>query len=138
MGIGRFLWRATGIGHRVDTVKNIIDERSIVNGVKRTIKEDICEDNPITSTIYNTGKYDGKIDGYNEAAREYESKLLEQADLFLKQKSKFENERDAYEQLLNDYEIAIDELERNLNRTKAENLMLQKLLLKERQLKNLA
>lgn len=138
MGIGRFLWRATGVGHRVDTVKNIINERSIVNGVKRTIKEDICEDNPITSTIYNTGKYDGKIDGYNEAAQEYESKLLEQADLFLKQKSKFENERDAYEQLLNDYEIAIDELERNLNRTKAENLMLQKLLLKERQLKNLA
>ena len=40
MGLGRFLWRATGIGHRIDTVKNIVEEGSIVKGVKKTIKED--------------------------------------------------------------------------------------------------
>lgn len=137
MGFGRFLWRATGIGHRIDTIKNIIDEGSITKGVKRTIKEDFCEDNPLTSSVYNVGKYDGEIDGYNQASREYESKLLEQADLFIKQKTKLENEMDAYEQLLNDYEVAISELENNLERTEAENQLLQALLLKERLLKKL-
>ena len=137
MGFGRFLWRATGIGHRIDTIKNIIDEESIVKGVKRTIKEDFCEDNPVTSSIYNVGKYDGKIDGYKEASREYETKLLEQADLFLAQKTKLENEMDAYEELLNDYEVAISELENILERTEAENQLLQALLLKERLLKKL-
>lgn len=60
MGLGRFLWRATGIGHRIDTVKNIVEEGSIVEGVKKTIKEDFCEDNPVTAHIYNVGKFDGK------------------------------------------------------------------------------
>lgn len=83
------------------------------------------------------GKYDGQIDGYNQASKEYESKLLEQADLFIQQKTKLENEMDAYEQLLNDYEVAISELENNLERTETENQLLQALLLKERLLKKL-
>lgn len=80
MGLGRFLWRATGIGHRIETVKNILDEGSIVKGVKKTVKEDFCEDNPVTAHIYDVGKFDGKKDGYAQASEEYKAKLLEQAD----------------------------------------------------------
>ena len=40
--------------------KNIKEERSIKNGIKRTIKEDVCEDHPITSRIYKKGVEDGK------------------------------------------------------------------------------
>ncbi len=137
MGLGRFLWRATGIGHRIDTVKNIVQEGSIVKGVKKTIKEDFCEDNPVTAHIYNVGKFDGKKDGYVQASKEYEAKLLEQADLFLKQTKDFQKERDAYEELLKEYEVAIAELEEKANRTEQENQLLQLLLLKERQLKKL-
>ena len=111
MGLKRFLWRLTGIGHRIDTVKNIVKERDFVKGVKKTLREDFCEDNPITSRIYDAGKLDGKKDGYAQASKEYEAKLLEQADLFLNQAIDFQKERDAYEDLLNEYEAAIVELE---------------------------
>lgn len=137
MGLGRFLWRTTGIGRSIDTVKNIVEEGSIVEGVKKTIKEDYCEDNPVTSHIYNVGKYDGKKDGYVQASKEYESKLIEQADLFLKQTKDFQKEKAAYEELLKEYEFAITELEEKVNRTEQENHLLQVLLLKERQLKKL-
>ena len=137
MGLGRFLWRATGIGHRIDTVKNIVEEGSIVKGVKKTIKEDFCEDNPVTAHVYNVGKFDGKKDGYAQASKEYEVKLLEQADLFLKQIKDFQKEKDTYEELLIEYEVAIAELEEKANRTEQENQLLQSLLLKERQLKKL-
>lgn len=137
MGLGRLFWRATGIGHRIDTVKNIIDEGSIVKGVKKTVKEDFCEDNPVTAHIYNVGKFDGKKDGYAQASEEYEAKLLEQADLFLKQIKDFKKEKEAYEELLKEYEVAIAEIEEKANRTEQENQLLQLLLLKERQLKKL-
>ena len=87
--------------------------------------------------IYNVGKFDGKKDGYVQASKEYEAKLLEQADLFLKQTKDFQKERDAYEELLKEYEVAIAELEEKANRTEQENQLLQLLLLKERQLKKL-
>jgi len=57
----------------------MVDEGSVKEGIKRTIKEDYCEDNPLTSTIYKAGKYDGKVEGYNEASGVYEAKLVEQA-----------------------------------------------------------
>ena len=137
MGIGRFLWRATGIGHNIDTAKNIVKERSLIKGVKKTIKEDFCEDNPVTSHIYNAGKFDGKKDGYQQASEEYEAKLLKQADLFLEQIKDFKKEKEAYDELLKEYEAAILELEEKANRTEQENQILQELILKERQLKNL-
>ena len=47
MGLKRGLWRSTGIGRTIDTVKNIVDEGSISGGVKKMIKEDWTEDNPL-------------------------------------------------------------------------------------------
>lgn len=68
------LWRSTRIGRTIDTIKNIADEGSLVEGVKRTIKEDYCEDNPLINA--KSDKYDGKIEGDEETSCEYEKKLL--------------------------------------------------------------
>lgn len=137
MGIKRFVWRSTGFGRTIDTVKNMIEEGSVIEGIKRTTKEDFTEDNPLTSAIYKVGKYDGTIEGYATASDEYENKFLKQADEFLKQKVVFEGERKAYERLLDEYESEIERLSNKLDRTKAENDFLQELLLRERKLKSL-
>lgn len=132
MGLGRLLWRSTTL----DTVRNIVNEGSVVDGVKRTVKEDICEDNPIGKAIYETGTYDGKVEGYNQASAEYE-KLLEEADLFLQQRKIYEDERDKYEELLDEYEVEIEKLEAKINKTQAEKEYLQELLLRDRKLRKL-
>ena len=52
MGFIRFLMKQTIPGYStVNTIKNIVDEGGVSGGVKRTLKEDFCEDNPITSTF---------------------------------------------------------------------------------------
>lgn len=137
MGLKRLLWRSTSLGRTIDTVKNIVDEGSVVDGIKRTVKEDVCEDNPVGKAIYEAGNYDGKIEGYNQASAEYEKKLLEQADLFLQQKKIYEDERDKYEELLDEYEEEIEKLEAKINKTQAEKEYLQELLLRDRKLRKL-
>jgi len=137
MGIGRMFWRSTRVGRIIDTVENIKGEGSIVDGIKLTIKEDFCEDNPITSIIYKSGKSDGKEEGYIEASDEYKDKLLKQADEFLKQTKIYERERDMYEQLLDEYETEISKLSEKNNRTEIENQYLQLLLMKERKLRKM-
>lgn len=134
MGLKRGLWRSTSIGRTIDTVKNIVDEGSISGGVKRMIKEDLTEDNPLGKMIYDSGRYDGKKERYEEASAEYEHKLIEQADLFLKQTRVFEEERDEYEKLLDEYDKEIELLENKADKTDRENKYLQELLLKERKL----
>ncbi len=138
MGLMRFVWRSTLLGRTIDTVKNVVEERSVIDGVKRTVKEDVCEDNPIGRAIYNTGSYDGKKVGYSRASAEYEKKLLEQADLFLKQQRDYQFERDEYEDLLSQYEAEIELLEDKVNKSESENEYLQELLLRERKLRKLA
>ncbi|MBR5021642.1 MAG: hypothetical protein IKY18_00330 [Oscillospiraceae bacterium] len=138
MGFLRAVWRGTLLGRTVDTVRNIVDEGSVADGIKRTIKEDLTEDNPITSAIYRDGRYEGKIEGYAEASEEYEAKLLDQADKFLTQQKVFESERDEYEKLLDAYEQEIDALMEKVNRTEAENAYLQQLLMRDRKLRKMA
>lgn len=135
MGLKRGLWRSTGIGWVVDAVKNVVDEGSVSDGVKKTIKEDMTEDSPIGKMIYESGRYDGKKEGYEEASSEYEHKLIEQADRFLKQASVIEKERDEYEKLLDEYDKEIELLENKADKTDRENKYLQELLLKERKLR---
>ena len=111
----------------------------IMRGIWRsTIKENFTEDNPIGKAIYDSGKHDGKKEGYQQASDEYEKKLLKQADEFIEQKKIYESERDAYENLLDEYEKAIEELENKVNRTETENALLQELLSRERRLRKLA
>lgn len=137
MGLKRGLWRSTGIGWVVDAVKNVVDEGSVSDGVKKTIKEDMTEDSPIGKMIYESGRYDGKKEGYEAASAEYENKLLEQADLFLKQTKVFENERNKYEELLDEYDQEIELLENKVDKTEEEMKYLLELLLRERSLRRL-
>ena len=138
MGILRGIWRSTGIGRTIDTVKNIVEEGSIKEGYKRTLKEDMTEDNPIGKMIYQSGKYDGKEEGYAEASDEYEQKLIEMGDQFLAQKKVYEQEKEAYNQLMEEYEAEIERLEAKASLTEAENDYLRQLLLRERNLRKMA
>lgn len=138
MGIKRWIWRSTPVGRTIDTTRNIIKEGSIPKGIKKTIKQDICKDNPITAYIYRAGKKDGKKEGYVDASKEYEQKLLSQADQFINQQQVYKEEVEAFNQLLTEYEAEIEQLTAKLNRTQEENDYLQALLLRERQLRKLA
>ena len=135
MGLKRFIWRHTPTGAMIDTIRSIAEEKSVIGGLKRMQDEEWTEDNPVTSAIYKSGKYDGKKEGYIEASAVYEKKLLEQADAFLQQKEIFESQRKSYEELLDQYEEEIDCLKKKADRSEAENQLLQQLLLRERQLK---
>ena len=136
MGIVRFLRRTNSINRIIDTTKNIIEEGSIKDGLRRTVREDI-EDTPIVSNIYNMGKYEGKKQGYVDASKEYEEKLLSQAEHFINQKELLVNEVSNYEKLLDEYEVEIERLEGKLNKTESENKYLSKLLNNERKLKQM-
>lgn len=135
MGLKRFIWRRTPTGAMIDTIRSIAEEKSVIGGLKRMQDEEWAEDNPVTSAIYKSGKYDGKKEGYIEASAVYEKKLLEQADAFLQQKEIFESQRKSYEDLLDQYEEEIDCLKKKADRSEAENQLLQQLLLREKQLK---
>ncbi len=137
MGFGRFLKKMIIPGYStIRTVDKMLDD-GVVEGIKNSYKEDICEDMPITSHIYKAGKYDGKKDGIEEASQIYEKKLLQQAEEFLKQQKDAKKEITAYKALLDEYEKEIEKLENKVNRTQEENAYLQKLLLTERQLRKL-
>lgn len=62
---------------------------------------------------------------------------MAQAEEFIKQKKDFQMERDAYEALLDEYEIEIDKLNSKLNKSEDEKEYLYQLMLKECELKNL-
>ena len=138
MGFIRFLMKQTIPGYStVNTIKNIVDEGGVSGGVKRTLKEDFCEDNPITSTFYKIGKNDGKQEGYVEASKVYELKLRSLTEMFLNQKKVYDNQVADYEMLLNDYEALIDELQQKYNRTQEEDEYLNLLLINERNLRKI-
>lgn len=138
MGVKRWMRRYVGGQIGFDIIKSIIDEGSLVDGVKRIVEEDIYEDNPVTSMIYKEGKYDGRKDGFKEASNEYEKKLLQQADEFLKKEKIFEDQKEDYEKLLDEYEEEIQMLTEKLERTELENEYLNELILRKRKLLGMA
>ena len=139
MGIIRFLRRSISSGQMtVDIVKSVIEERSVVKGVKKIAKETFTEDIPGLSHLYQKGKYEGKKQGYIDASKEYEEKLLAQAEYFMGQKKLLVSEISNYEELLDEYEEEIDRLEKKLNKTESENQYLSKLLSNERKLKQMS
>lgn len=138
MGILRGIWRSIAIGRTVDLARNIAEEGSIKEGYKRTIKEDITEDNPLGKAIFHAGKFEGKEEGYAEASDAYEQKLLDMADQFLAQTKNVEKEREEYNQLMDEYEAEIERLEAKASLTETENDYLRNLLSRERNLRKLA
>ena len=138
MGLLRGLARLNPNYHFWDTVRNIKDEGDIVDGIKRTVKEDLTEDNPLGKSNYATGKNDGAKEGYATASAEYEEKLLQQANEFLSQKRDFERERNHYETMWEEYEKEINSLTEKCNTSLQDCEFLQQLLLMERRLRKLA
>lgn len=137
MGIMKDFFRPNPTTYAVLAAKNMILEGSVKKGIKKTFKEDYCEHDPFARPIYKAGKEEGKKEGYIEAAQEYEIKLLAQAEEFLAQKEIARNQFEAYKALLDEYEVAISELEEKVERTEAENDLLRELLLNERKLRKL-
>ena len=137
MGIKRLLKRCTTPGLIGDIISCSKEEGGFKKGIKRIYKETLTEDNPVTKGIYNMGKDDGMIEGYEMASNEYEKKLLEQADLFMQQQDKYEIERDEITNLLDEYEKEIERLSDKNEKTDKENAYLRELLIRERGLKKI-
>ena len=137
MGFGEFLKKQLIPGYQEYTLINDIIEHGVVDGFKENIRRERQEDNPFTSHLYQEGKSDGKKEGYVKASKEYEAKLLSQADEFLKQKTIYEKQRDEYDKLLKEYEAEIERLSQKQAKTEEENKYLQELLLRERGLRKL-
>ena len=132
MGIKRLLKRTLSPSVMIrDTLSHIRRTGSVSSGLNSIVRETVCEDHPIGKAIFEAGKHEGKKVGYSQASSEYEKKLLEQADSFIKQKKVYESELDRYEKLLDEYEAEIDKLESKVNKTEEEKKYLQQLILKE-------
>lgn len=141
MGVKRFLGKTLirticPIYDYVDISKKVY-QHGIKDGFKMKIREELLEDNPISSQIYKVGKYDGKQEGYVEASYEYEKKLLKQAEEFLNQKELAASKRREYQLLLDEYETYINKLEKKVEITEQEKDYLNQLLMAERKLRNL-
>lgn len=134
MGFGRFLKKAIIPGYNAFDMAKKVKDNGFTGGIKERIREDF-EDTPGVSQIYQAGKYEGKKEGYVEASYEYEKKLLNQAEAFLKQKNHFEFEKQEYENLIDDYEKYIDEMTNKENLTAEESNYLQQMMIMERKLK---
>lgn len=128
MDIFRKMRRLNPTVHTIETVKNMVDEKSVTKGLKRTFHEDICEDSIIGAACYNEGKKDGYREGYEEASRIYETKLRSQSEEFFKKAEIAKSQINEYKKLLREYEECIEMLEAENERTKKENDLLRKLL----------
>ena len=102
--------------------------------MKNKLKEDVCEDNPITAAVYREGECNGEIKGINKASEKYEKKISALKEEFLKVQQDAEKEIVSYRNLLDECENVIEELENKLNRTQEENACLLRVLLLERKL----
>ena len=77
MGLGRFIKHTlVPATFTIDLVKNMLDTNSVVEGYKKSIKQEFTEDNPLTSSVYKYGKYYGKKEGYAEASAEYDCRIM--------------------------------------------------------------
>ncbi|MHC8514287.1 hypothetical protein [Sporosarcina sp. ITBMC105] len=137
MGFKRFMKKNFVPFYNTRDMIDKVQTYGLVDGIKEKIREDFLEDTPVTSHIYNAGKHEGKIDGYKKASREYEEKLLAQANAFLNQKEIFEGHKQEYEQLLQEYENYIDEMNAKEHLTSEEQDNLLQIISMERKLTKL-
>lgn len=115
MGFGRFLMRMVP-GYEPVRLLGKVMEKGIEEGVKENLQEYIYEDNPLTSAVYNSGKNkghtEGMKDGYDRASKEYEKKLLAQADAFLKESGNIRVKCEEYKSMMIEYESYIADCEK--------------------------
>ncbi|KXA08581.1 hypothetical protein [Clostridium perfringens] len=91
----------------------------------------------LTDKVFENGRALGKKEGYVQASFEYEKKLINQAEEFLKQKNVFESDKDRYEQLIDEYEIYIEEMMKKSNMSNEEKDYMNQIMVIERKLKQL-
>lgn len=91
----------------------------------------------LTDKVFENGRALGKKEGYVQASFEYEKKLINQAEEFLKQKKVFESDKDRYEQLIDEYEIYIDNMMNKSNMSNEEKDYMNKIMVIERKLKKM-
>ncbi len=137
MGFKRFLKKSLIPGYELKSIVENVVTFGVVDGLKEEFKETYLEDMPGISHVYNAGKYDGKKEGYEKASNEYEKKLIKQANEFLKQEKVFEIDRARYEQLIDDYEIYIEEMMKKSNMSNEEKDYMNQIMVIERKLKQL-
>ncbi|EOU1892329.1 hypothetical protein [Clostridium perfringens] len=137
MGFKRFLKKSLIPGYELKSIVENVVTFGVVDGLKEEFKETYLEDMPGINHVYNAGKYDGKKEGYEKASNEYEKKLIKQADEFLKQEKVFEIDRARYEQLIDDYEIYIEEMMKKSNMSNEEKDYMNQIMVIERKLKQL-
>lgn len=137
MGFKRFLKKTLIPGYNTFDIIQKVSENGIVDGIKEKMKEDYLEDMPGVSHVYNIGKYDGKKDGYIQASYEYEKKLIKQAEEFLKQTKIFESDKARYEQLIDEYEIYIEDMMKKSNMSNEEKDYMNQIMVIERKLKKM-
>ncbi|MGV1065398.1 hypothetical protein [Clostridium perfringens] len=137
MGFKRFLKKSLIPGYELKSIVENVVTFGVVDGLKEEFKETYLEDMPGISHVYNAGKYDGKKEGYEKASNEYEKKLIKQADEFLKQEKVFEIDRARYEQLIDEYEIYIDNMMNKSNMSNEEKDYMNQIMVIERKLKQL-
>ncbi|NLK23793.1 MAG: hypothetical protein GX309_07410, partial [Clostridiales bacterium] len=104
----------------VDTCKAVFDEECS-DDKKERLKKVYLKYNPIANAVYKIGQNDGKKEGYTEASKEYEKKLLDQAEKFINQQKIYEEQNEEYDSLLDEYEKIIEELINKKNKTDEEN-----------------
>ncbi|UXZ09322.1 hypothetical protein F1C14_04230 [Clostridium perfringens] len=93
---------------------------------------------PGISHVYNAGKHDGKKKrDMKKLLMSMRKKLIKQADEFLKQEKVFEIDRARYEQLIDDYEIYIEEMMKKSNMSNEEKDYMNQIMVIERKLKQL-
>lgn len=137
MGFKRFVKKSFVPFYNTRDMIDKVQTYGFIEGIKEKLREDFLEDTPGISHIYNAGRYDGKIDGYVKASREYEQKLLDQAADFLNQKEVFEDQKQQYEHLLQAYEAYIDEMSAKEHLTNEEQNVLNQIMITERALSKL-
>lgn len=133
----RLLWRSSPITAGFDLVKAMVQEKSVVKGYKKVLKETYTEDFPLTAAFYKAGKKSGYKEGYECASNEYQQKLLQQADEFLAQKKILKENEEKYNALLDECEKEIERLKSENSKTKQECEYLKLLLKKQKELKKM-
>lgn len=91
----------------------------------------------LTNKVFEKGRTLGKKEGYVKASFEYEKKLIKQAEEFLKQTKIFESDKARYEQLIDEYEIYIEDMMKKSNMSNEEKDYMNQIMVIERKLKKM-
>lgn len=91
----------------------------------------------LTDKVFEKGRTLGKKEGYVQASFEYEKKLIKQAEEFLKQTKIFESDKARYEQLIDEYEIYIEDMMKKSNMSNEEKDYMNQIMVIERKLKKM-